>query len=67
MHDFIQLLALHLSLKLIQRSEAVQNQEELEHILQGIRVPRRDEEQRIRCDRLETPCAGGLSCDGGPA
>jgi LysR family cys regulon transcriptional activator len=42
MYDFIQLLAPHLSLELIRSSEAVQNQEELEHILQGIRVPSRD-------------------------
>jgi LysR family transcriptional regulator, cys regulon transcriptional activator len=42
MYDFIQLLAPHLSLKLIQRSEAAQNEEQLDHLLHGIRIPGRD-------------------------
>jgi LysR family cys regulon transcriptional activator len=42
MYEFIQQLAPHVSLEIIQHSEVVQNQEELERILQGIRVPRRD-------------------------
>lgn len=42
MYEFIQLLAPQLSLKLIRRSEAVRNQEELQRVLEGIRVPWRD-------------------------
>jgi hypothetical protein len=42
MYDFIRLLAPHLSFEVIRRSEAVQNQEELEQILHGVRVPCRD-------------------------
>jgi len=54
MYNFIQLLAPHLSLKLIQRSESVQSLEELQHILQGILVPWRD-----RAGLLGTPLRRG--------